>query len=537
MPRRGRSHPAALAGGALEPTGPLLALLLLVCGVVLLRTAWLCDDAFITFRTIDNWSRGYGLTWNVPDRVQVYTHPLWMLVVLVAHAVTREFVFTVQLLSVGLSLLSVGLLVRSAPSRRGAAVAVVALLVSRAFVDYSTSGLENPLTHVLLALFFTRCLDERPRPRRLLELSALAGLCVLNRMDLLLLVLPALAHEARALGDRRQAARSLALGFAPFAAWEAFALFYYGSPLPNTSYSKLGAGVPLGELLEQGAYYFVRTLDRDPVTLLVLAAGAAVPWAIRSERRAWPASVGVGLYLLYVLRIGGDFMAGRFFAAPLFVGALLLARVPSALLGDQWWIPCALLALLGGAASHPTLTSDSSYGAGPEEIGKGITDERGFYYPGTGLLTAHRGAPMPTHRFADEGRAAARTGEQAPTYAVGMIGFYAGPRVRVVDQIGLTDPLLARLPFARMNLPAFDRGWRIGHPVRALPEGYVDTVRSQENRIVDPNLREYYRHLVTVLRGDLLSAHRLAEIWRLNTGRYDPLLRAYVAARAGAAGR
>lgn len=517
---------------------PLLALLLLLYGVVLVRTSWLSDDAFITFRTIDNWSHGYGLTWNVPDRVQVFTHPLWMLLVLLVHALTGEFVFTVQILSVGLSLLSVGLLARGAASRRGAAVAVLSLLLSRAFVDYSTSGLENPLSHVLLVLFFTRYLDERPDPRRLLWLSALAGLCVFNRMDLILLVLPALAQQAAERRDEwRPSARALVIGFSPFVAWEAFALFYFGSLFPNTSYTKLAAGIPLGEVLEQGCYYFLRTLDRDPISMLVIVAGAAVPWAIRSERRAWPASVGVGLYLLYVLRIGGDFMAGRFFAAPMIVGALLIARIPVALLGESWWISGALLVLLGVSVSHPTITSDSSYGTGFEEIAQGITDERAFYYPGTGLMTARRGAPMPTHRFADEGRAAARAGEMAPTYAVGMIGFHAGPRVRVVDQIGLTDPLLAHLPFVRMNLPAFEHGWRIGHPVRPLPAGYVDTVRLRENRIVDPNLREYYRHLLTVLRGDLFSARRVAEIWRLNTRRYDPLLRAYVAASSRSADR
>ena len=39
---------------------------LLLYGVVLLRTAWLCDDAYITFRTVDNFINGFGLRWNSP---------------------------------------------------------------------------------------------------------------------------------------------------------------------------------------------------------------------------------------------------------------------------------------------------------------------------------------------------------------------------------------------------------------------------------------------------------------------------------------
>jgi arabinofuranosyltransferase len=53
-----------------------------VLGLLLVFTtlrAWLCDDAYITFRTVDNFIHGYGLTWNVAERVQAYTHPLWML--------------------------------------------------------------------------------------------------------------------------------------------------------------------------------------------------------------------------------------------------------------------------------------------------------------------------------------------------------------------------------------------------------------------------------------------------------------------------
>ena len=47
--------------------------------VVVFCGAWLCDDAYISFRTADNFVHGYGLTWNVQERVQAYTHPLWLL--------------------------------------------------------------------------------------------------------------------------------------------------------------------------------------------------------------------------------------------------------------------------------------------------------------------------------------------------------------------------------------------------------------------------------------------------------------------------
>jgi hypothetical protein len=42
---------------------------------------YICDDAFITFRTVDNFIHGYGLRWNTIERVQTFTNPLWMFLV------------------------------------------------------------------------------------------------------------------------------------------------------------------------------------------------------------------------------------------------------------------------------------------------------------------------------------------------------------------------------------------------------------------------------------------------------------------------
>lgn len=43
--------------------------LIIILGVVVLRNAWVGDDAYISFRTVDNFVNGYGLTWNVAERV------------------------------------------------------------------------------------------------------------------------------------------------------------------------------------------------------------------------------------------------------------------------------------------------------------------------------------------------------------------------------------------------------------------------------------------------------------------------------------
>ena len=58
---------------------------MLVLAIAVVKDAWLSDDSFITLRTIDNVWHGYGLRWNPIERVQTYTHPLWMLLLSLIH--------------------------------------------------------------------------------------------------------------------------------------------------------------------------------------------------------------------------------------------------------------------------------------------------------------------------------------------------------------------------------------------------------------------------------------------------------------------
>ena len=98
---------------------------------------------------------------------------------------------------------------------------------------------------------------------------------------------------------------------------------------------------------------------------------------------------------------------------------------------------------------------------------------------------------------------------------VGFFGYWAGIDTIVIDPFALTDALLARLPSHGK--------WRIGHFKRRVPRGYRESLRSGENRLVDPGLREYYEHLRLVTQGPLWSPERLATIVRLNLGAHDAL--------------
>ncbi len=495
-------------------TGRLPALILTALYLtVVIRTAWVSDDAYISFRSVDNFIAGLGLTYNPGERVQAFTNPLWTLLHIPVAAVTGEVYFTTLALSILASLAAVIIFARYiAVSPYGAAVGIAILCVSKAFTDYSTSGLENPLTHLLLAVFVADFLRHGPAQRPPLRLGLWAALLALNRLDTILLVLPALVETLRANFSPRNAAR-LALGFAPLAVWLIFALIYYGFPFPNTAYAKLNTGIPLAASVQQGFFYFLSTIELDPVTLVVIAAGLAAPWII-GFAAGQPVALGLALYLAYILYIGGDFMSGRFFSAPLLAAVSILAAA-----GPLSFRKAILLLLVlipvGLFSPRSPLLSDSEYGeTDPRIINEhGIADERAWYYRWAGLLRVRAWEVIPDAGTAHEGLAARFIGQSVVfKHNIGYFGYFAGPQVYIVDQFALPDALLARLPMRR------DVPWRIGHFPRLIPAGYVETLHTGRNQIADPRIADYYDRIRLVISGPIFDGRRWSEMLRLNLG-------------------
>lgn len=494
---------------------------LIVFAVIAATNAWLSDDSYITLRTLDNFVHGYGLRWNIDERVQAYTHPLWLLVLAVPYFLTRDPYYTTLAVSLAVSVAAVALAVRYAGGATWTGVAVAALCVcSKAFVDYSTSGLENPLTHVLLVLFLASYWRLGDCKRHVVRLSLLTSMVMLCRIDAGLLVLPALLVTALHQRSRRTLTH-LAVGFAPLAAWELFSLVYYGFPFPNTAYAKLGTGIHASALALQGLRYLVDAWRLDHVTLPVIAAGLLVP-AHREDGADWAVRAGIVAYLAYVVSIGGDFMSGRFLTAPFVVAFMRLARWLTPLSGTTA-VAAACAAVVAAAVSPcPTFLGNYNYTWGEPtsraSADTGVNDERRIYWQATALFSPDRDRAEP--QWAHDGRLVSRSGARVTRRGnVGMYGFYAGPGVHIVDAYALADPLLARLP----PLPR----WRVGHYQRLLPHGYVDTLLTGRNVLIDPGVGEYYRHLSTIVRGPLWTRTRWRAIVRMNLRRYEPLLDAY----------
>ena len=510
----------------------LIAMLLFGFAAVMLRTTWLCDDAYISFRTVDNLASGLGPVWNADERVQGFTNPLWVFLLTAGYLLSHEIFFTSHLLQIALSLTAVLLLVyRIASSRIHAAAALGLLALSKSFMDYTSSGLENALIHAVLAGFYTVYFCSKS-PRRLLYLSLLASAGMLARMDTALLFFSPLALEAvscfRAAKrgpERNREIRALIFGLVPFFLWELFSLFYYGFLFPNTAYSKLSTGIPLSESIEQGFHYLFNSLQRDPLTLTAILFSVGTAVVARSPRRLATA-FSVVLYLAYVVRVGGDFMTGRFLSACFFSAAVLLSR--TAVSNERRY--AALLSVsavvLSGMVLFPTLNKRYDIMFPNAMDTKGITDPCRSGRFEAGLLETSRKRPLPWNKWIKRGISYKDEVPNCPVLGgVGYTGFYAGPEVHIVDIYGLTEPLLARLPVGH---PVQEPVWRIGHFRRQLPAGYLKTLKSGKNVIEDDHLAVYYDKLKLITRGDLFSWDRLEAVVRMNLGFYDDILDTFV---------
>lgn len=513
------------------------------------RISWLSDDALITVRTALNLVHGWGPGFNATESVAGYTHPLWFLLVTAGGAATGQWLIVVLALALACAGAATALVLWAAARVAVVVAAASCLALSDAFMEYSTSGLENPLAYftagLLLVCGWPLASDgagaaDEGGIRRFTVTGLLAGALALTRLDLVLLMLPAAGYVAWRARSRRRALGAAAAAFVgPFVLWLMLSLAVYGQALPNTFQAKRNLDIPQVELVVAGLRYLVVTADADPVTALTLVLGLAVALIGGTALvRAWAA--GVLLYVGYVVWIGGDFMAGRFLAVPVYVTVLLLVqghrhRCFEALLASTarrpgWPAAGALLGLgllvaLTAAQRVPSSLANPTAQQWALESAGGVADERGFYVAnGRGyvpwLMTL--GATAPAVPFADVGgvdltvpmadlQAAVRawpdhdpgqprlTEPQDVGVLCGRLGTAAvltGPTVHWIDQCALTDRFLAEQPFRASGFR-----WRAGHFERTLPSGYEPAVRAADPaELSDPRLREQLRAIWREIR-------------------------------------
>jgi arabinofuranosyltransferase len=356
---------------------------------------WMGDDGFINLRVASNLLAGHGFVFNLGERVEAVTSPLWVLIVAALGGVGVGLEYAAVYGGFGLTLFGMCAALWGAwrLGARGREVAVplgaVVYVALPPSWEYVTSGLETGLSLAWIGVGFAVTValarsEGVPSLRQWLAAGVLLGLGPLVRPELSLLsaawfVLLAPALWTRSLAGRpgRVAALFGAFGALPVA-YQLFRMGYFAGIVPATALAKSA----FDPSWEQGLHYLDDFFGRYhlwiPLLLvLVLTVAAAAPLV---RRRAWmqvgallvPGVCGA-LYCTYVVMVGGGFMHGR-----LFLPGLFAMIVPVAVVGVQagrWGVMRGLAAVAvlvwgvacGGFIRHPV------------ENEHWIGDERGWH--------------------------------------------------------------------------------------------------------------------------------------------------------------
>ncbi|TGK40392.1 hypothetical protein [Leptospira andrefontaineae] len=491
-----------------------LILVLLIFSYISYQNAWLCDDSFISFRVLDHFVNGFGLRWNIAERVQAFTNPLLILVLSPFYYTYQNIVFWSFLSSFIWGISALYFLRKISVSRISFWLGFGFLLSSKSFVDYSYSGLENSLNYLFEAIFFYLYFrKEEGTNSKLPGLVLIASFGLVSRIDFVLIfIIPLLVVFVEDWKGKRiniSLYSKIALCSLPAVFWFLFSAFYYGSLLPNTYYSKTNVEDSFIQILSQGLRYYIFELKWDSIVFVFLPIVAIIRTVLRKDWNSILISITFSFpYLLYILLVGGDFMAGRFFTYVIFLFGIALVRLKNIEKKEIYILGSVLFLyniLLFSSPVH-SVKQQAKRNPWVLEIGE-IADEKLWYYPGTGLAWFNKKDSILSNLANKRPFFPPTDRKIFIKFSTGVIGYFL-PNQHIIDIIALGDPLLSRIK---------GKG-RVGHKIRRLPFGYFESVESGENKIQDPKLKEYYNSLNLLTRGELFDARRLGIFWKFQFG-------------------
>lgn len=506
--RRRQTPPVRLPARALRPDRRRVATLLAVMVPMILilimgwQHRWIADDGFINFRYVDQIRHGNGPVFNPGERVEAFTSPAWLALLLGLDLILPlriEWIAVVSglaLTAAGFAFAAVGCtrlwrrVVGEGPSFPAGLLVFAALPPAW---DFATSGLDTALAVAWLgASWWALCrrvlpeVDEgEARANTAWWTCVLIGLGPLVRPELGLMTAAFLAVLLVAERSWPARGRVVAWVLALPAVYELFRMAYYAALVSNSALAKEAGASEWSRgwnyLVDFLAPYYLWI----PLALLVpLGFIPLVRWA--RTRPSWlhvtliAAPVIAGLaQAAYVVRVGGDFMHARMLLPALFS---LLLPVGVVVVRSWRWVAALLLVPWILITAIAIRTDDSEFATAAERnlAFTGIVNERDAYVRFSGqqhpvTIDDYLRASPPLD-WATVGRAArqrAARGErglvlvispdllepfngggqplplnnhvEAPIVSVvGSLGFYgyaAGPHVFVIDAFGLSTAL------------------------------------------------------------------------------------------------
>ena len=473
--------------------------------------SWIGEDFLITVRSILNFIHGFGPVYNIGERVQSYTHPLWFFLMSGVIALTKEIFYSAILVSVLFSFLAVLLMSKAHGFEKKPSyftTFVLFITFSSAFMDYTSSGLENPLGYFLFS-GLVWCFYKN----HYFYLPLIAALLFLTRYDYVFMFVPFLIFYL--IQPKQWKGKLVSFSISGFIvlSWLVFSLYYYGSLFPSTYYAKTVTDIHETIYIFKNALnYYKATMIRDFLTFLPFIFCFIFMRSRFLDKKDKFLIFSVIPYLLYILWIGGDFMEGRFFAIPFFLTApvfikCLFRSYKTFFVKPFRLIICALLMKMSYSflfyRSFPIV--EFFIGAKTywpmNELEMFTVDERAVFFE----------KPFNFNEVTKQINESYEKWGHSKSFkstficgGLGITGLIMGKGGHVVDYCGLSDFFIATLKPSYKFYP--------GHYHRRLPLGYMSTILSKGkvNYICDKNIREHWENVKEKTR----EPPRLANLWK-----------------------
>jgi arabinofuranosyltransferase len=202
------------------------------------------------------------------------------------------------------------------------------------------------------------------------------------------------------------------------------------------------------------------------------------------------------LQVVYVVWVGGDFMAGRFLTAPFFLSLAICVTLLDALDAKYTQVALAVVAFVAVLSPYRPF---EEVPPDREIPASGIVSEREFYREELGLGANLRKRAYRQHSFYRQGVAFRKEPERVVYFEnAGFAGYAAGPNRHRETQ----------------------REWRIGHYGREVPAGYLPTLRTGKMKLTEARHRELYGRLRLIAGGPIFSVARLEAIAWMHLNRF-----------------
>ena len=521
-----------------------LILFTTVFAFVVLVNAWNCDDAYHGFVTVRNIINGDGFVYNIGERVNVCTCPLFILILTALTFVIREPGTAAFILCTAFSTGAFYIVASKLCKNIWQVIFVFfAMVSSYCFMSFTTSGLENSLIFLELACFVTvYSKNDEYGFKKLILLAFIDAMVLFTRTDVgfMLFVPTAYVFLFKKKCKIVEMFAAGIIGLIPYFMWEVFSAFYFGSWFPNPFYVKVGTSIQVCSYISHGIQYLLISFMYDAV-LIVPIFVAIIALLLSKKIKSKIFGVGMMMNLFWVIYMGGDFMVGRHYTDLFFVSIAWIVIIINDCLDDCtdldikisrfMYLPYIILVLctIFSIDSRAHIVKALVYPQNLYECG----EERDYYYPTLGLMPRLIGFMATgedvtdnTWPVGDDIKDAIDRGDKGVIagWAPGVLVYKYNEKIYLIDGLALGDGFLSKLP----SIYTYPDPWRVGHTIRELPAGYADSIRYGDNRLEDPDLKEYYDMYLKVTRGKLLSKERIKLAFKFAMGRYQYLIDRYV---------